>query len=82
MKTPEEGYTKGWADAIYAYESKQKKNAVAAERDCRTCANFTTQTGGCMALVQCTDADQFKPTVPRRYWAIQSKGETLGNTLT
>lgn len=26
MKTPEEGYALGWADAIYAYESKQKKN--------------------------------------------------------
>lgn len=25
MKTPEEGYALGWADAIYAYESKQKK---------------------------------------------------------
>ncbi len=26
MKTPEEGYAKGWADAIYAYESKQRKS--------------------------------------------------------
>lgn len=26
MKTPEEGYALGWADAIYAYESKQRKN--------------------------------------------------------
>lgn len=26
MKTPEEGYALGWADAIYTYESKQKKN--------------------------------------------------------
>ena len=24
MKTPEEGYAKGWADAIYKYESKQR----------------------------------------------------------
>jgi hypothetical protein len=37
-------------------------------RDCRLCANFTTKAGGCIALVQCVDADGFEPTSPRQYW--------------
>jgi hypothetical protein len=37
-------------------------------RDCRLCAKFTTQTGGCTSTVQCVDSDQYKATVPRQYW--------------
>lgn len=40
----------------------------AATRDCRSCMNFTTKAGGCVALVQCVDADGFKPTASRQYW--------------
>ena len=38
-------------------------------RDCRLCAHFTTQTGGCTSAVQCVDSAQFKTTPPRQYWA-------------
>lgn len=37
-------------------------------RDCRLCAKFTTQTGGCTSTVQCVDSDQYKATTPRQYW--------------
>jgi hypothetical protein len=37
-------------------------------RDCRLCANYTTQTGGCVSVVQCVDSAQFKATTPRQYW--------------
>ena len=37
-------------------------------RDCRLCAKFTTQTGGCTSTVQCVDSDQYKATAPRQYW--------------
>jgi hypothetical protein len=37
-------------------------------RDCRLCAHFTTQTGGCTSTVQCVDSMQFKATTPRQYW--------------
>jgi hypothetical protein len=36
--------------------------------DCRTCAYYTTQTGGCTSVVQCVDAMRYQPTAPRRYW--------------
>ena len=37
-------------------------------RDCRLCAHFTTQAGGCVSVVQCVDSMQFKATTPRQYW--------------
>jgi len=37
-------------------------------RDCRLCAKFTTQTGGCTSTAQCVDSDQYKATAPRQYW--------------
>lgn len=37
-------------------------------RDCRLCAKFTTQSGGCTSTVQCVDSDQYKATTPRQYW--------------
>jgi hypothetical protein len=37
-------------------------------RDCRLCANYTTQAGGCLSVVQCVDSMQFKATAPRQYW--------------
>ena len=41
-----------------------------ALRDCRTCAHFTNKSGGCVALVQCVNAAQYKATTPRQYWQI------------
>lgn len=38
--------------------------------DCRTCAHFTAD--GCNSTVMCMEADQYKATVPRRYWATMS----------
>ena len=38
--------------------------------DCRTCAHFTAD--GCRSTVMCMEADQYKATVPRRYWATMS----------
>jgi len=40
----------------------------ASQQDCRLCAYFTTQTGGCTSVVQCVDSMQFTATPPRRYW--------------
>lgn len=37
-------------------------------RDCRLCAHYTTQSGGCTSLAQCVDSAQFKATAPRQYW--------------
>jgi hypothetical protein len=44
-------------------------------RDCRLCANYTTKSGGCVALVQCVDGQQYKATPPRQYW---KSGKALG----
>ena len=38
--------------------------------DCRTCAHFTAD--GCNSTVMCMEADQYKATGPRRYWATMS----------
>jgi hypothetical protein len=43
-------------------------------RDCRLCAKFTTQTGGCTSTVQCVDSDQYKATAPRQYWVSGPNG--------
>ena len=48
-------------------------------RDCRLCANFTTQTGGCISTVQCVDSAQYKATAPRQYWIA---GPCIGNDPT
>ena len=41
-------------------------------RDCRLCANFTTRSGGCLAVAQCVDSDLFRETAPRRYWQLDT----------
>jgi hypothetical protein len=43
-------------------------------RDCRLCAHFTTQAGGCVSVVQCVDSMQFKATTPRQYWIAVPNG--------
>jgi hypothetical protein len=45
---------------------------VAAERerlrDCRLCANFTVQSGGCVSVLRCVGGDRYRATTPRQYW--------------
>ena len=53
------------ADEMRAYAAE----CVAAERDCRLCANFTTASGGCVSVLRCVESDQFKKTTPHQYWA-------------
>ncbi len=47
-------------------------------RDCRLCANYTTQTGGCVSVVQCVDSVQFKATTPRQYWIAGHNARVTG----
>jgi hypothetical protein len=54
-------------------------------QDCRLCANYTTNAGGCVSLVQCVDGAQFKGTTPRQYWTagpnvMVSGGEAVRST--
>lgn len=44
--------------------------------DCRICAHYTTQTGGCVSVVQCVDGAQFRAKSPRQYWIA---GPNVGN---
>lgn len=37
-------------------------------RDCRVCANFTTASGGCVAVLRCVDSSGYTPTRPRQFW--------------
>ena len=54
-------------------------------RDCRLCAKFTTQTGGCTSTVQCVDSDQYKATAPRQYWVsgpnVEFSGVPAGHSI-
>jgi hypothetical protein len=49
--------------------------------DCRTCAYYTTQTGGCTSVVQCVDAMRYQPTAPRRYWLLSAAANSGFDTL-
>ena len=42
--------------------------AVAAERDCRTCAHHTYASGGCVSALRCVGGDRYQPTQPRQLW--------------
>jgi hypothetical protein len=56
-----------WQTATAAYDA-----GVAAERerlrDCRLCANFTVQSGGCVSVLRCVGGDRYRATTPRQYW--------------
>jgi hypothetical protein len=65
----------GWNDVRPAHGSVPLYDQAALDaalnlwpRDCRLCANYTTQAGGCVSVVQCVDSMQFKATTPRQYW--------------
>ena len=60
--------------------------ATTAKQDCRLCAHYTTDTGGCMAIVQCVRGAQFKATAPRQYWiagedAVDGNPDTIAEHL-
>ena len=72
------------ADPMWADHCEMRKSTVTAAadhiaalvaerdalRDCRTCAHFTTKTIGCLSMVQCVNAAQYKATAPWQYWQI------------
>jgi hypothetical protein len=64
--------TKGRADLEPLYDQAAIDAAVAAERerwrDCRLCANFTVQSGGCVSVLRCVGGDRYRATTPRQYW--------------
>lgn len=66
-----------WADDRHELRTLYDQTTLDAAlnlwpRDCRLCANFTTQAGGCVSVVQCVDSMQFKATTPRQYWIAGS----------
>jgi hypothetical protein len=54
------------------------KACAVAERDCRTCFNYTTKSGGCVSIFQCVDGAQYKITPPRQYWIAGHNVEVTG----
>jgi hypothetical protein len=65
---------RGDPDLTVAYMAGYEKGKDAGRLlDCRLCMNYTTKTGGCMALVQCVDADGFQPTSLRQYWMTKER---------
>lgn len=50
------------------YDQSAIDAAVAAERDCRTCRNFSTHSGGCVSVLRCTNANAYKRAGVIQYW--------------
>lgn len=66
------GGATGWQVLAKSYTANQMlayaAEAVAAERDCRLCASYSTASGGCVSVLRCVAGDRFKATAPRQYW--------------
>lgn len=43
-------------------------------RDCRTCRNFTTASGGCISVLRCEDSSAYKATQPVQLWEKRPAG--------
>ena len=50
------------------YDQDALDAAVAAARDCRTCAHHTYASGGCVSALRCVGGDRYQPTQPRQLW--------------
>lgn len=50
------------------YDQATLDAAIAAERDCRTCRNFSTHSGGCVSVLRCTNANAYQRAGFRQYW--------------
>lgn len=43
-----------------AREIAELQTALMGARDCRTCRNFTTASGGCVSVLRCVDGSSYK----------------------
>lgn len=49
-------------------EIEQLRAALLAARDCRTCRNFTTRSGGCVSVLRCVDGSGYQRQGRFQYW--------------
>ena len=51
-----------------AREIAELRAALLDARDCRTCRNFTTRSGGCVSVLRCVDGSGYKRQGRFQYW--------------
>ncbi len=51
-----------------AREIADLRAALLGARDCRTCRNFTTRSGGCVSVLRCVDGSGYKRQGRFQYW--------------
>ena len=51
-----------------AREIAELRAALLDARDCRTCRNFTTRSGGCVSVLRCVDGSGYKRQGRFHYW--------------
>ena len=49
-------------------EIEQLRAALLDARDCRTCRNFTTRSGGCVSVLRCVDGSGYQRQGRFQYW--------------
>ena len=49
-------------------EIEQLQAALLDARDCRTCRNFTTRSGGCVSVLRCVDGSGYQRQGQFQYW--------------
>ncbi len=58
----------GGSLCLEAYISRRIRQELMAVRDCRTCRNFTTASGGCVSVLRCIDGSSYMQTRPMQFW--------------
>ena len=51
-----------------ADEIDRLRAALLDARDCRTCRNFTTRSGGCVSVLRCVDGSGYQRQGQFQYW--------------
>jgi hypothetical protein len=51
-----------------AREIAELRAALLDARDCRTCRNFTTRSGGCVSVLRCVDGSSYQRQGRFQYW--------------
>ena len=49
-------------------EAQRDGAALLDARDCRTCRNFTTRSGGCVSVLRCVDGSSYQRQGRFQYW--------------
>lgn len=51
-------------------ELDQLRAALLDARDCRTCRNFSTRSGGCVSVLRCVDGNSYQRQGRFHYWEV------------